>query len=297
MPEGPEVESVLRWLKSEIQDLAIVKVAIVYPNLIQNMGATDFETKLLGEHFRFFHRLGKYLVFVLDHYDLIGHLRMEGKFLLLPDEKTLEGLEGKITRHIHARFWLEDGRILVYQDVRKFGRLALYNKVDDWKSLPSFLHVGKDVLDPSLSAKDLYARGAKSKRNIKAFLLDQSVLAGIGNIYADEILFESRISPYTLSQDLNLDDYQRLLEASRTILQEAMAHGGTTIRTFSYGGHAGGYQSKLRIHDQKECPSCHTPLNREVVAGRGTWACPRCQPRPDRETTKEEKYISKHNQS
>ncbi len=292
MPEGPEVESVLRWLKSEIQDQAIVKVAILYPSLIQNMEATAFEAQLLGEHFRAFHRLGKYLVFVLDHYDLIGHLRMEGKFLLLPDEKTLEGLEEKITRHIHARFWLEDGRILVYQDVRKFGRLALYSKVDDWKSLPSFAHVGKDVLDPSLSAQDLYERGAKSKRNIKALLLDQSVLAGIGNIYADEILFESHISPYTLSQDLNLLDYQRLLAASRTILQEAMAHGGTTIRTFSYGGHAGGYQSKLRIHDQKECPICHTPLKREVVAGRGTWACPKCQPRlAQNKETKEKNKI------
>lgn len=280
MPEGPEVENVIRWLQKEIQNQAIRKVSILYSKLLQNESVERFETKLVGEHFRGFKRLGKYLIFELDHYDLIGHLRMEGKFLLLPDENTLEDLDEKIARHIHARFWLEDGRILVYQDVRKFGRLALYSKIEDWWTLPSFLHVGKDVLDPTLTAQELYQKGSRKKRNIKAFLLDQSVLAGIGNIYADEILFESQISPHTLTCDLTLAQYEHLLKASRRILQEAMIYGGTTIRTFSYGGHSGGYQNKLRIHDQKECPICHTPLKREVVAGRGTWACPKCQPLP-----------------
>ncbi len=285
MPEGPEVENVLRWLQSQIQDQSIVKVSVLYPKLIQNLSLPDFEAHLVGEHFRGFERLGKYLVFVLDHYDLIAHLRMEGKFLLLPDEITLESLEEKIARHIHAHFWLSDGRILVYQDVRKFGRLALYPKQEDWDCLPSFVHVGKDVLDPMLSAQELYQRGKKAKRNIKAFLLDQSVLAGIGNIYADEILFASKISPQTLTKDLTFQDYQQLLNAARSILQAAIDDGGTTIRTFSYGGHSGGYQNKLRIHDKKECPICHTPLKREVVAGRGTWACPKCQPL--KETKKE----------
>ncbi len=280
MPEGPEVENVIRWLRKEIQDQAIRKVSILYPKLLQNESVESFETKLVGEHFRSFKRLGKYLIFELDHYDLIGHLRMEGKFLLIPDETTLNDLDEKIVRHIHARFWLEDGRILVYQDVRKFGRLALYSKIEDWWTLPSFLHVGKDVLDPTLTAQELYQKGSRKKRNIKAFLLDQSILAGIGNIYADEILFESQISPHTLTCDLTLAQYERLLNAARHILQEAMAYGGTTIRTFSYGGHSGGYQNKLRIHEQKECPICHTPLKREVVAGRGTWACPKCQPLP-----------------
>lgn len=280
MPEGPEVENVIRWLRKEIQDQAIRKVSILYPKLLQNESVESFETKLVGEHFRSFKRLGKYLIFELDHYDLIGHLRMEGKFLLIPDETTLNDLDEKIVRHIHARFWLEDGRILVYQDVRKFGRLALYSKIEDWWTLPSFLHVGKDVLDPTLTAQELYQKGSRKKRNIKAFLLDQSILAGIGNIYADEILFESQISPHTLTCDLTLAQYERLLNAAQHILQEAMAYGGTTIRTFSYGGHSGGYQNKLRIHEQKECPICHTPLKREVVAGRGTWACPKCQPLP-----------------
>lgn len=280
MPEGPEVENVIRWLRKEIQNQAIRKVSILYPKLLQNESVESFETKLVGEHFRSFKRLGKYLIFELDHYDLIGHLRMEGKFLLIPDETTLNDLDEKIVRHIHARFWLEDGRILVYQDVRKFGRLALYSKIEDWWTLPSFLHVGKDVLDPTLTAQELYQKGSRKKRNIKAFLLDQSILAGIGNIYADEILFESQISPHTLTCDLTLAQYERLLNAARHILQEAMAYGGTTIRTFSYGGHSGGYQNKLRIHEQKECPICHTPLKREVVTGRGTWACPKCQPLP-----------------
>ncbi len=280
MPEGPEVENVIRWLQKEIQDQAIRKISILYPKLLQNESVESFETKLVGEHFRSFKRLGKYLIFELDHYDLIGHLRMEGKFLLIPDETTLNDLDEKIVRHIHARFWLEDGRILVYQDVRKFGRLALYSKIEDWWTLPSFLHVGKDVLDPTLTAQELYQKGSRKKRNIKAFLLDQSILAGIGNIYADEILFESQISPHTLTCDLTLAQYERLLNAAQHILQEAMAYGGTTIRTFSYGGHSGGYQNKLRIHEQKECPICHTPLKREVVAGRGTWACPKCQPLP-----------------
>lgn len=277
MPEGPEVANVLAWLKTEIKDQKIVEVEILYSKLIQTPSYEQFKSQMIGEHFRFFHRLGKYLIFEMDTKYLVGHLRMEGKFLLFPSQEDFNHLDSKQKKHIHAYFTLEDGRILAYHDVRKFGRLALYDKIEDYTLLPSFAHVGKDVLDPTLSGEELFLRGKNKKRNIKAFLLDQSVMAGIGNIYADEILFASRLSPYTLTNALDLQDYKRLLEASQTILKEAMDHGGTTIRTFSYGGHPGSHQSHLKIHRKKACPICNTPLTREVVATRGTWYCPHCQ--------------------
>lgn len=277
MPEGPEVASVLGWLETEIKDQQIVEAQILYSKLVQFPSDQQFVQQIVGEHFRQFHRLGKFLIFEMDTKDFISHLRMEGKFFLFPNQEAFVKLDEKQKKHIHAYFTLKDGRILAYHDVRKFGRFALYEKVENYALLPSFVHIGKDVLDPTLNAHELFDRGKNKKRNLKAFLLDQSVMAGIGNIYADEILFASHFSPHTLTCTLTLEDYEGLLRASQSILKDAMKHGGTTIRSFSYAGHSGSYQNHLKIHGKEACPICHTPLQREVVATRGTWYCPHCQ--------------------
>lgn len=280
MPEAPEVQNVIAYLQEELTGAMIEKCMITYPGLCSNLPVEQFEHDIAGEHFRSFHRLGKYIVIELDDKDLVSHLRMEGKFLIFKNRAAFEAIDPiKDGKHIHAEFDLSDGRILCYRDTRKFGRLSLYEKVKDWRTLPALEKVGKDALDESLSAKDLFEVVKKRKAPIKNILLDQSLIAGIGNIYADEILFEAGISPKSAACHLSLEDWQHIMNAARRILAEAMRCGGSTIRSFSYGtGHAGSYQDQLKVHGKEgKCQNCGTDVVYTRVGQRGTWYCPKCQ--------------------
>lgn len=279
MPEAPEVFCVLQDLKPRLEGRQIQKVSITHPKLTANLPCEQFEADLTGQHFRDFHRLGKYMVFELDDFDLVVHMRMEGKFFVL-DRQAFEALDPiKDRKHIHAIFLLDDGRILCYRDTRKFGRMHLYKKQEDWRALPVFDKIGKDALDPLLCAKELYEKTRRRKAPLKNVLLDQSVIAGIGNIYADEILYAAHLSPKTIASHLDLDDWQRILDATRAILNESISCKGTTIRTFSYGGsHAGSYQDQLKIHGKEgRCERCENEIVHETVGQRSTWYCPSCQ--------------------
>lgn len=280
MPEAPEVARVLGALEHDLNGAGIESVCVTHPKLSASMPYEQFEKELAGEHFRGFHRRGKYLIFELDHHYLVAHLRMEGKFLVLDSPAALSALDwSRDGKHIHAVFSLQDGRQLAYRDTRKFGRMYLYEKNGPWQDLPCFCKIGKDALDPSLSAQELMEKASRRKIPLKSFLLDQSVIAGIGNIYADEILFESGLSPLCVSSHLTLDDWQRILEKTRAILSEAYDQGGTTIRSFSYGAHQkGGYQDRLKIHGKEgACSVCKKDIVRLRVGQRSTWYCPACQ--------------------
>lgn len=280
MPEAPEVHTVLRYLKEELQDVSIAGVQILHSKLCANMEPAVFEATLAGQHFRRFHRHGKYLVLELDSQDLVSHLRMEGKYQIFACQQDVDALDEKERKHIHALFSLGDGRVLAYRDTRKFGRMYLYARQENWRELPVLSHVGKDALDESLSPQELLHKALRRKIPVKSFLLDQSVIAGIGNIYADEILFDSRISPFTPACTLTREDCRALLNSTRSILLAAVEQGGTTIRSFSYdGAHAGSYQNQLKVHGKAEnCPLCQTPLVCARIGGRSTWYCPHCQP-------------------
>ena len=179
MPEAPEVQTVLSTLERNIKGLTIEKAEVFYPKLIETSDVSIFCDALIGQTFQRFYRIGKYLGFELDDYDLIVHLRMEGKFYIMRDYP--ENL-----KHIHAVFNLGDC-YLCYEDTRKFGRMYLYPKTEDKSSLACLKNVGLDVLDEKVTGEYLYHQIHSKKMNIKAILLDQSIIAGIGNIYADEI--------------------------------------------------------------------------------------------------------------
>lgn len=282
MPEAPEVHNVLTYLKDQLQDAKIIKATITHPKLAANLPVEEFCRDLEHEHFRGFKRLGKYLLMELDDLDLVAHLRMEGKFLILNSMAEVEALDPiKDRKHIHAMFELSDGRVLCYKDTRKFGRMYLYPKTENWQSLPVFKNVGKDALDPTLTETELYEKARKRKIPVKTFLLDQKAMAGIGNIYADEILYRAGISPLTLANALDLADWKRILDETRSILNQAIEMGGTTIRSFTYGdGHAGSFQNKLAVHgkeDGAKCPHCNQTLIQTRINGRSTWYCPDCQ--------------------
>lgn len=280
MPEAPEVFRVIAYLKKELAGHRIVRAEISFPKLVENMDGETFCKELENQQFCGFERLGKYLIFVLDDYDWIAHLRMEGKFLIFDSSQTVEKLDPlKELKHIHAKFYLEDGRVLCYKDTRKFGRMSLWRKQDNLPDLPPLTKVGKDVLDPSLDADYLAKKAANRKIALKTFLLDQSVIAGIGNIYADEILFEAKLSPLSLPCNLELEDFKAIVQATRSIMMRAIDAGGTTIRSFSYGAnHAGNYQNQLKVHrKQGKCPRCANQIQHQKVNERTTYFCPHCQ--------------------
>ncbi len=282
MPEAPEVQNVITYLADQLQDAKIVDARILHPRLAANLPVDAFCTMLKNQHFRKFERLGKYLHFQLDDLDLIAHLRMEGKFLILDSMADVDALDPvKDRKHIHALFTLEDGRVLCYKDTRKFGRMYLYPKAANWQALPVLANVGKDALDPSLTAQELLEKGKKRKIPVKTFLLDQKAIAGIGNIYADEILFHAGISPATPACHLDLEDWTRILDATRALLNRAIELGGTTIRSFSYGdGHAGSFQNELAVHGKDKedlCKNCQGKIVQTRINGRSTWYCPNCQ--------------------
>ena len=186
MPEAPEVQTVLSTLEHQIKGAKILDVKVYYPKLIQNLDVTEFVSSLKNQRFCDFFRIGKYLGFVMDDLDLIVHLRMEGKFYILKELPS-------DLKHIHCVMCLDDGRLLCYHDTRKFGRMALYPKAVDVRRLDCFKNVGYDCLDENLDGMTFYKIIHPLKRNIKSALLDQSIIAGVGNIYADEILFSCKL--------------------------------------------------------------------------------------------------------
>lgn len=276
MPEAPEVQNVIDTLQQELQDVGIVSVSITHPKLSENIPYEQMEEKLAGQHLRAFSRHGKYLILQTDDYDWICHLRMEGKFLLedqLPENE-------KIRKHIHAVFTLDDGRLLCYRDTRKFGRMQLYDKAEHPLDLPCFQQAGRDVLDPQADGAYLYEKIHRRSIAIKSALLDQHVIAGIGNIYADEILFAAKIDPRSSCSHLSLQDCQTIMNECCSIMERAIAGKGTTIRSFSFGhGNQGSFQNQLMVHTRKgqPCRECGEEIIMVRVGQRSTYLCPNCQ--------------------
>jgi formamidopyrimidine-DNA glycosylase len=209
---------------------------------------------------------------------LAVHLRMTG-------ELSIVSAATPQSRHHHLTLVLDDGRELRYQDVRKFGRIWLL----DLKGLAELdRSLGPEPLDPRLTAEQFASKLAKHRRAVKPLLLDQTFIAGIGNIYADEALFHATINPLRPAASLTGAEATRLLDAIREILGDAIARHGTTIRSYRNGfGEAGTNQHHLRIYQRQAgdpCPVCGNPITRLVVAQRGTKLCPTCQrqdaPRP-----------------
>jgi formamidopyrimidine-DNA glycosylase len=266
MPELPEVETVRRTLQNLVLGACISSVAVHYERIIAGEAAA-FAAAVTGQSFCAIDRVGKYLVFVLDEVAFTSHLRMEGKYDIVPRGTDL----GK---HEHIVFSLADGRELRYQDVRKFGRMELVGR-DSYRSEPPLSKLGPEPWEADPAA--LHERLGKSRLPIKSLLLDQTVLAGIGNIYANEICFHMYLDPHTPARRLTLAQAGGLLEAACTVLDRAIELGGTTIHSFTAGGISGRFQNELAVHGQSECPRCHGPVAKTAIGGRGTYYCPVCQ--------------------
>lgn len=272
MPELPEVETIKEILKKRLVNHKIVGISIRYSNLIVYPSISIFEKQIVGETIHNLERRGKWILFELDHYYLLSHLRMEGRYLFRTSNDPID-------KHEHISFLLEDGCELRYKDTRKFGRMHLIEKERLYQQSP-LSELGLEPWDSQLTVSYLKEKLKHKLVPVKTVLLDQSIITGIGNIYANEILFLSKISPLKVGNQLTKKELETIIQNTKTVLENAIQEGGTTIRSYeaSEGVH-GRFQQSLAVHGKQEtpCPVCNTPILKITVGGRGTYYCPKCQ--------------------
>lgn len=266
MPELPEVETVVRTLEKQISQEEILDVTVRYAPIVHNRPEA-FRKALVHEHFRSFERRGKYLMFRMDHVILCVHLRMEGKFYLLDHDAPAD-------RHTHVIFRLKD-RDLRYHDTRKFGRMSILPYDAD---LSRFHDLGPEPLSDAYSSSYIYACSRKRSVPLKTLLLDQHFAAGIGNIYADEILFACRLRPGRNCRRITHRDAENIEKETKRILHAAILAGGTTIRSYTSSlGVTGRFQLDCAVHTKKICPVCGGAIRIRTIGGRSSYYCPHCQ--------------------
>ena len=270
MPEKPEVITVAKSLETNIIGKKILDCHIYWDNIIASPTSKKFQKEIKNQVIHKITTRGKFLVLELDQYSLLIHLRMEGKFLFRKKEE-------KIGKHEHVEFLLDNGESFRYHDVRKFGKMYLISKEDTYRVKP-LSELGYEYDDPNLTKEYLYQKIHSKSLPIKTVLLDQSIIAGIGNIYDNEILFMSKISPERASSKITKKECQEIIDNTKTVLQKAIARGGTTIRSFtSSEGVHGLFQNELLVHGKQTCPNCGQPIKKIQIGGRGTYYCSTCQ--------------------
>lgn len=273
MPELPEVRTVARTLDRLLKGKAIEGIEIYREKNVLD-GKDHFVSLLFGKRFLSVDSHGKHLVFHLSEGTaLLAHLRMEGKYFLR-DEGEERG------KHDILLFHLAGGKALVYQDVRKFGTLEARKEEELWDRPPLSL-LGPEPWDADPG--EIYRKMHRSKKPVKELLMDQRILAGIGNIYADESLFEAKVHPLRPGLTITEEETNLLLKAASSIMKEAIERGGSTIKSYHpEKGVDGRMQLFLKAygHGNEPCPRCGFPLRRLEVGGRGTTFCPLCQKDP-----------------
>lgn len=273
MPELPEVETVKRSLEPLLVNRKITGVNVYYAGVIKFPSSLEFQELIAEKEIRGINRRGKYLLFELSGgLTLVIHLRMTGQIVISPPEK-------QVSKHTHLVFSLSDGQEMRFIDIRKFGMIYLV-PTGDWHLIGGLASLGVEPLSDDFTPQKLTELLSKKKSGIKAFLLDQTKIAGVGNIYADEALHAAGLHPERKTDMLNDAEIETLYHAVRAKLQEGIAFRGTSVRDYVDGkGEKGGFQKQLKVYDRggKPCLNCGRPLVKTTVAGRGTVFCSFCQ--------------------
>ena len=274
MPELPEVETVAADLRPLLIGRRFSAAHIAWPRTLAEPDPAALTERLRGRQIIDVGRRGKYLLIHLDSGEtLIVHLRMTGHLAVVPD-----GSPALADAHLRAWFGLAEGERLVFTDARKFGRIWL---VDDLARVVGKL--GPEPLDWTFTAEVLAGRLQGRRVAIKAALLDQAVVAGVGNIYADEALFRAGIHPLRRAAGLTVDEIAALRDAIRQVMAESIDQRGTLLRDYRtpYGAD-GAFQERLRVYRQtgRPCPRCGAAIERIRVTQRSTHFCPQCQRLP-----------------
>ncbi|MDD3049542.1 MAG: bifunctional DNA-formamidopyrimidine glycosylase/DNA-(apurinic or apyrimidinic site) lyase [Candidatus Cloacimonetes bacterium] len=263
MPELPEVQTIIDELKIHIQGRTIVHIEEYRKGTIQDSTDADFLPFRIKEVFR----RGKYIVFDSDsEFMMIIHLRMTGKLIFNEGERKLD--------HVRAEVFFENGNSMLFHDVRTFGKIYLINR----RSYDQFFSkLGLEPLceecNPSYLLKIFKGKTAP----VKNILLQQELIAGLGNIYVNEILFRAKVLPTIAGKDITKEQSRRIVESMRVILKSAIENNGTTISDYRrVDNKTGNFQNFLRVYQKKEC-SCGADIVRIKQAGRSTFYCPECQ--------------------
>jgi formamidopyrimidine-DNA glycosylase len=273
VPELPEVETIAADLRPHLVGRTIVRCELFFPTIVRHPEPEVFIDSLAGMRIERVGRRGKYILIHLSgDLVLVVHLGMTGQLRLVEPAKLLE-------KHTHAVFVLDDGRFLRYRDPRRFGRLLLGTEEEllTSKKLPK---LGPEPIDPEFAADELYRRLRKRRTALKAVLLDQGAIAGVGNIYADESLHRARLRPDRIAGTVSRRPAQRLHESLRESLRTAIANRGSSVDTYRDAwGEIGGQQEKLLVYGRagEPCFTCGRALSVKRIAGRTTVFCRRCQ--------------------
>jgi formamidopyrimidine-DNA glycosylase len=274
MPELPEVESIRRQLEPVLVGRRFDRVRIDDRRLVRPYEPAEVEAELQGERVAEVGRRGKYLVVWFESGRvLLIHLRMTGSLLHAPGGSLVQD------PHRRAVVTLEDGSDVAYRDVRRFGTWLLLEPGEAEPYLQA--RVGDEPLDAIFTAARLGERLAGRRTSLKAALLDQRTLAGLGNIYVDEALWRARLSPRRPAAGLDRNELRRLHRGIRAALQHGLDRQGSTLRDYRLpDGSGGAMQDEFRVYGRRDepCDRCGTPIARTQVAGRTTWFCPTCQP-------------------
>lgn len=275
MPELPEVELVAVSLNNLVKERTIFAAELLRERLAPAHPPEDFAAKLKNATVNFVHRRGKHILFDLNNgRTLITHLRMSGRFMLVP-------LERELPKYTHAIFYFGDESRLIFQDQRHFGLM----KIVETKELYETKELKKLAPEPFSEdfSPDYLRRILKtSKKNIKEFLLDQTKVLGLGNIYASEALFLSKINPRIAANEIPAKKANILFEKIREVLAESIAHGSTmNVNPENIDGsyYGGAYENHWRVYDRENepCLVCGKPIERIAQGGRSTYFCPKCQ--------------------
>lgn len=270
MPELPEAESITRALDKALKKRKITKVEVFFPRLRTSLEPLKV-AGLEGLRFIGCRRRARYAVADLDdgraltmHFGMSGVVRVE-------DAKSPR------RKHEHVIIHLDDGKAFKFEDPRRFGFLEV-QKIgqDGWPEC--LAGIGVEPLSPKFTGKFLYAASRGRKKPVKEFIMDNAVVTGIGNIYAAETLFASRISPTRKASDLTLAECASIVKHAKRILNLAIKWGGTTVSDYrNVDGSEGKFVQKLRIYGKTHCPVCGTPIAKVTLGGRTSWYCPNCQ--------------------
>ena len=283
MPELPEVETVRRGLQRGVAGRTIADVRVSHPRAVRRhlLGAQDFTDRLAGRTVLEARRRGKYLWLPLDSGDaLTGHLGMSGQLLVVPGDSPAQ-------KHLHVRIRFTDaapaaGRELRFVDQRTFGGLLVVTGGDPVP--PLIAHIARDPLDPDFDDDRFVDAVRRRRTGLKRALLDQTLVSGIGNIYADETLWRAQLHGERPTDRLSRPAVRRVLTHARDVLAEAVVAGGTSFDALyvSTEGVSGLFEHSLNAYGREgqPCRRCGAPVRRESFMNRSSFSCPRCQPRP-----------------
>ncbi len=265
MPELPEVETFARLLRAALTGRTITHATLLWPGHVATPSPRQFGRRIRGRRIEAVGRRGKYLVLGLNHGALLIHLKMSGDLSVTPAGAARD-------RHAHTVFHLDDGSEFRFSDTRKFGRVYLVDRPEEITG-----RLGPEPLAGEFTAAALSRRLRAHSRALKPLLLDQTFLAGVGNIYADEALHLAGLHPLRKSDTLTPDETRRLWRSIRRVLRQGIRLNGASIDWVYRGGE---FQHRFRVYDRagEPCLTCGTPIRRIVVGQRGTHFCPRCQP-------------------